>query len=108
MDHYRAAAILPASYQESPMYAPENSCPRCTLPVEQAMMLLNTLDPIVSKLKLLGDLSPLVDDSPIVDKGRVAIGLLEIVADYVEQLDGALTMFANRLPRPRVLGEDAR
>jgi hypothetical protein len=29
------------------------------------------------------------------------VGLLEIVADYVEQLDGALTLFANRLPRPQ-------
>jgi hypothetical protein len=81
------------------MYAPENSCPWCTLPVEQVIELLNRIDPIVSKLKLLGDLSPLVDDSSIEDKGRVAIGLLEIVADYVEQLDGALTMFSNRLPR---------
>jgi hypothetical protein len=81
------------------MHAPENSAPRCTLPAEQVITLLNTLDPLVSKLKLLGDLSPLVDDASIEDKGRVAIGLLEIVADYVEQLDGALTMFANRLPR---------
>ena len=81
------------------MCAPENSAPRCTLPVEQVMTLLNTLDPLVSKLQLLGNLSPLVDDSSIEDKGRVAIGLLEIVADYVEQLDSALTMFAHCLPR---------
>jgi hypothetical protein len=60
---------------------------------------LNRVDPLISKLKLLGDLSPLVDDSPLEDKGRVAIGLLEIVADYVEELEGAIAMFANRVPR---------
>lgn len=60
---------------------------------------LNRVDPLIAKLKLLGDLSPLVDDSPLEDKGRVAVGLLEIVADYVEELQGAIAMFANRVPR---------
>jgi len=86
------------------MHAPENSFPRCTLPAAQVIELLNTIDPLVSKLKLLGDLSPLVDDSPVEEKGRVAIGLLEIVSDYVERLEGALTLFANRVPRCRVEG----
>ena len=79
-----------------------------TLPTAQVIELLNTLDPLVSKLKLLGDLSPLVDDSSLEDKGRVAIGLLEIAADYIEQLDRALTMFANRLPRPRAVEQVQR
>jgi hypothetical protein len=75
---------------------------RCTIPVDSVMTLLNTIDPIITKIKLIGDLSPLVDDAPLDDKGRVAIGLLEIVADYVTELEEALTLFTNRLPcRPR-------
>jgi hypothetical protein len=70
----------------------------CTMPVEKIIALLNTIDPLISKLKLLGGLSPLVEEASMEDKGRVAIGLLEIVADYVEHLEGALALFANRLP----------
>jgi hypothetical protein len=70
----------------------------CTLPVRVVIELLNTVDPLVAKLKLLGDLSPLVDEASIDDKGRVAIGLLELVSDYVAQLEGALALFSNRLP----------
>jgi hypothetical protein len=72
---------------------------KCSLPLDTVISLLNTIDPIISKIKLIGDLSPLVDDAPIEDRGRVAIGLLEIVSDYVAQLEGALALFANRLPR---------
>jgi hypothetical protein len=83
------------------MHASENSSPCCTRLVEPVVEFLNIVDPLVSKLKLIGDLSPLVDESPIEDKVRVTVGLLEIVADYVEQLEGALALFANRLPRGR-------
>jgi hypothetical protein len=79
-------------HDADPQYTP------CTMPVEKIIALLNTIDPLISKLKLLGDLSPLVDEASMEDKGRVAIGLLEIVADYVEHLEGALALFANRLP----------
>jgi hypothetical protein len=69
------------------------------MPIEKIITLLNAIDPLVSKLSLLGELSPLVDEAPLEDKGRVAIGLLEIVADYVKQLEGVLALFTNRLPR---------
>jgi hypothetical protein len=72
----------------------------CNLPLETIVHVLNTPDPLVSKLKLLGDLSPLVDEAPEPDRGRVAIGLLEIVADYTQQLETVLATFTNRLPRP--------
>jgi hypothetical protein len=75
------------------MYAPS------TLPAAKIVEFLNTIDPMIGKLKLLGDLSPLVDEAPADDKGRVAIGLLELVSDYVEQLEAAVRMFANRVPR---------
>jgi hypothetical protein len=78
-----------------------NSSPCCTRLVEQVVECLNIVDPLVSKPKLIGDLSPLVDELPIEDKGRVAVGLLEIVAEFVEQLEGALALFANRFPRGR-------
>jgi hypothetical protein len=65
-------------HDTDPQYIP------CTMPVEQIITLLNTIDPLVSKLKLLGDLSPLADEAPMADKGR---------------LEGALARFANRLPR---------
>jgi hypothetical protein len=98
-----------------PCYQKEADMSPCTIPehsraqsisVESVVTLLNRVDPLVSKLKLLSDLSPLVDDAPLEDKGRVAIGLLEIVADYVEQLEAVLILFSNRLPRPHAVEED--
>jgi hypothetical protein len=71
----------------------------CTMPVQPVLTFIDILDSVVSKLKALADLSPLVDEAPMEDKGRVAIGLLDIVSDYVEQLDGAIALFSNRLPR---------
>jgi hypothetical protein len=80
-------------HDTDPQYTP------CTIPVDSVMTLLNTIEPILTKIKLIGDVSPLVDEAPIKDRGRVAIGLLESVSDYTAQLEGALTLFSNQLPR---------
>jgi hypothetical protein len=49
-----------------------------------AAELSDTLDPIIGKLDTLTELTPLVDASQ--DKGRLAIGLMVIIKDYVQQL----------------------
>jgi hypothetical protein len=57
--------------------------------------LLNDLNPLVDALLLLTrDLAPLVDESP--DKGRIAIGVLEITADYAQRLERRLTIAGER------------
>jgi hypothetical protein len=46
---------------------------------------LNEMDPVVTNLALMAELSPLVNESP--ERGRLAIELLEIMADYISQLE---------------------
>jgi hypothetical protein len=46
-------------------------------------------------LLLTRDVSPLVDESP--DKGRIAIGVLEIAADYAQRLEQRLTIASERM-----------
>jgi hypothetical protein len=55
---------------------------------------LNEIQPITDKLRLLTELAPLVDESP--DKGRLAIGLLEMAQDYLTLLDQALEKLAQQ------------
>jgi hypothetical protein len=46
---------------------------------------LNEMDPVVTNLALMAELSPLVNESP--ERDRLAIELLEIMADYISQLE---------------------
>jgi hypothetical protein len=60
---------------------------------------LNDLNPMVDAILLLTrDLAPLVDESP--EKGRLAIGVLEITADYAQRLEHRLSVEGERRRLP--------
>jgi hypothetical protein len=81
------------------MARPRPSEPRSSAHLLCNALLLNEVDPLVARLVLLGQLSPLVDEAPMEDKARVAIGLLEISLESAERLEAVLTLFTHRLPR---------
>ena len=85
------------------MNKPQMNKPQSCISFHTIMDFLNETDILVDKLQLIGELGPYVDEAPIEQKARLAIGLLSLVADYTAELSALSDAFTQNLPRGPML-----